>query len=631
MQNPDRMFSKRAPQAPLIPRWLVRSLLVSLVVWTTEPIPAAAQNVSGSASHPAIVYVSNGGGGITEINAANNSVIATAPFPGVAPGVAITPDGRRMYVSNRDVGEVMVFDTATNVPLKVIPVGNGRGDNLGLAISPDGELVYAANQVSGTVTVIDTRTNNVIQVIPTGLEPIWITFSLNGSRAYVSNQVSGTISVIATASGTVINNIGGFSCPFQSTLTRGGSKLLVSSQCDNSLKVVDLETKAIVNSIPTGPNPRGIALTPDGRRAYVAEWFANTVDVIDVSAQTNLNTPITVGPNPLGIAMTPAGKAYVANSGNNTISVIDTSTNTVTATLPSRGNPEDVTVSTTARPRVLDYSFQAFDAPGSVDTTATGNNNHRQIVGSFQDSLGIRHGYLRRADGSFVTIDPPGSIFTVAVGINDAGTIVGEWQASTGAFHGFTRSASGVYKTVDFPGAADSVLIGINEASDTVGAYDLGDQTTAIGFELRSGVFTSFEDPAAVPMQTQPNDINSQSLIVGLYGDAAGNLHGFTRHPSGQFQNFDFPSADNTFAWKINDLGQVAGQYSTNFPGHAFVLTDAADVDGPASPSHYFSLDYPDSQATAGRGINNQGQIVGLYRLRGSPARHGFLATPNED
>jgi hypothetical protein len=69
-------------------------------------------------------------------------------------------------------------------------------------------------------------------------------------------------------------------------------------------------------------------------------------------------------------------------------------------------------------------------------------------------------------------------------------------------------------------------------------------------------------------------------------------------------------------------LGKVAGQYTTNFPGHGFVLTDAADADGPTSASNYFSFDYPDSQGTAVRGINNRGQIVGLYRLRGSPARH---------
>jgi DNA-binding beta-propeller fold protein YncE len=135
--------------------WLVQTLMITLITWFGGPTPSAAQVTSATLpSRPAIVYVSNGGGGITEVNTANNSVIATAPFPNNANGVAITPDGRRMYASNRDVGQVTVFDTRTNVPLKVIPVGNVTQDNLGLAVSPDGELVYVANQASGTVTVI---------------------------------------------------------------------------------------------------------------------------------------------------------------------------------------------------------------------------------------------------------------------------------------------------------------------------------------------------------------------------------------------------------------------------------------------------------------------------------------------
>jgi glycerophosphoryl diester phosphodiesterase len=74
MQNPDKVFSKKVPQVHPIPRWLVRSLLVSLVTWTLEPIPAAAQNGSGSVTHPAIVNASNGGG-VTGVNPANNSVM----------------------------------------------------------------------------------------------------------------------------------------------------------------------------------------------------------------------------------------------------------------------------------------------------------------------------------------------------------------------------------------------------------------------------------------------------------------------------------------------------------------------------------------------------------------------------
>jgi YVTN family beta-propeller protein len=607
---------------------VLQSVVITLITWFGGPTPAAAQS-SGQAG-PAIVYVANAAGGITEINSNNNSAIATAPFPNNGSTLAVTPDGTRLYVSNRDVGEVRVFDTRTNVPLEMIPVGNA-GENVGIAVSPNGQLVYVANQFSGTVTVIDTVTNHVVQTIFTGTEPIWITFSSDGSRAYVSNQVSGTVSVVATVSSSVINTISGFSCPFHSKLTHDGSKLLVSSQCDNSLKVVNLSTNTVVNSIPTGPNPRGIALTPDGGRAYVADWFSNTVDVIDVAAQVNLNTPITVGKNPLGIAMTPAGKAYVANFSDNSISVIDSSTNTVTATLPARVLPQDVIVSTTAQPRILNYSFQAFDPPGSVDTVPRAINNRGQNVGSFQDGAGVVHGYLRQLNGSSVTIDPPGSTFTIAAGINDSGTIVGEWQTAVGAFHGFVRSSSGIYTTVDFPGATDTAIPGINNVGNLSGSYDLGDLTTSIGFVGIGGVFTSFEDPAAVPMQTAGGGINALNFIVGFYGDAVGNSHGFVRNPTGQFHNFDFPGADNTLPARLNDFGEAAGQYFTNFPSHGFLVTGVMGPSGPTSPSQYFSFDYPDSQATSLRGINNTGQVSGFFRLRGEPRRHGFLATAPTD
>jgi YVTN family beta-propeller protein len=627
LRLPNVFRSALAQETATNPARAIRTLLLTLIAGFGALSPTAAQVAGNVAPQPVIVYVANAAGGITEINSSNNSAIATAPFPNNGSTLAVTPDGTRLYVSNRDVGEVRVFDTRTNVPLVVIPVGNA-GENVGIAVSPNGQLVYVANQFSGTVTVIDAATNHVVQTIFTGAEPIWITFSADGSGAYVSNQVSGTVSVVATASGSVINTIGGFSCPFHSKLTHDGSKLLVSSQCDNSLKVVNLSTNTVVNSIPTGPNPRGIALTPDGRRAYVADWFSNTVDVIDVVAEVNLNTPITVGNNPLGIAMTPSGKAYVANFSDNSISVIESSTNTVTATLPARVLPQDVIVSTTAEPRILNYSFLSLDPPGSVNTVSQAVNGHGEIVGQFQDSAGLVHGYLRQGDGSFVTIDPPGSILTDAFGINDAGTIVGIWQAQGGAFHGFIRSASGVYTTSDFPGSVDSEFTAINSQGTTVGVYDLGILTTNISFVDVRGVFTSFEDPAAAPLETAATGINSANFVSGIFDDPAGNEHSFVRSANAQFHNFDFPLADFTDAYKLNDSGDLVGQYATNFPNHGFVFSGATDLTGPPSPCQFLSFDYPDSGNSGARGINNLGQITGFYRLRGAPGRHGFLATP---
>jgi len=567
-------------------------------------------------------------GGITEINSANNIVFATAPWAhGSNGGIAITPDGSRMYVNNADVSSVSVFDTATNVPLMEIGVGQNP---IGLAITPDGSHAYVSSQGSDTVSVIALATNSVVKTISVGAgaNPIWVTISRDGSRAYVSNQGGGTISVIDTASNTVLTNIPIGSLPFHSAFSRDGRFLWVSVQGESVVKLVDTNTNTVVSSIPAGPVPRGIAFTPDGSRAYVADFFSNTVAVIDVLGRA-LTGFVTVGNSPWNLGITSKGIAYVANFADNTISVFDTSTNLVTATLHARQGPADVLVNTTARPRILNYSFLAFDPPGSVDTVAIGVNDRAQTVGRFTDGVGVTHGFLRQADGSFVTIDPPGSVSTLAFSINNLGTIVGRWQAQGGAIHGFTRSPSGLYTTADFPGSFDSEFTDINSQGTSVGAYDLGDLTTSIAFVDARGMFTSFEDPAAAPLETAALGINSGNFISGFFDDPAGNEHSFVRAPNAQFHNFDFPLADFTDAYKLNDSGQLVGQYATNFPNHGFVLSGAMALTGPPSPCQFLSLDYPDSQNSALRGINNTEQVSGFFRLRGAPGRHGFLATPS--
>jgi len=296
--------------------------------------------------------------------------------------------------------------------------------------------------------------------------------------------------------------------------------------------------------------------------------------------------------------------------------------------LPARQGPADVLVNTTARPRILNYSFLTFDPPGSVDTVPLAVNDLGESVGRFQDSAGTVHGYLRHADGSFVTLDVPGATFTSAIDINDAGTIVGRWQDAAGASHAFTRSPSGSYTAVDFPGAVDSEFTAINLQGNLVGDYDLGNLFTSIGFLDTRGMFAAFEDPAAASMETAAFGINSANFLSGFFDYPAGNEHSFVRAPNAQFHNFDFPFADFTDAFKLNNSGTLVGQYATNFPVHGFVLSGAMGLTGPPSPCQFLSFDYPDSRNSAALGINNAGQIAGSYRLRGNPGRHGFLATP---
>ena len=70
------------------------------------------------------------------------------------------------YVANRDSDTVSVIDTTTNIV--VATVGVGRGPFF-VAITPDGSRAYVTNRnfivTPGTVSVIDTATNIVVATI----------------------------------------------------------------------------------------------------------------------------------------------------------------------------------------------------------------------------------------------------------------------------------------------------------------------------------------------------------------------------------------------------------------------------------------------------------------------------------
>jgi YVTN family beta-propeller protein len=77
-----------------------------------------------------------------------------------------------------------------------------------------------------------------------------------------------------------------------------------------------------------------VAVKPDGSKVYVASLADGIVSVIDTATNT-VSATIPVGVFPEGVAVKPDGsKVYVANVNTGTVSVIATATNTVIATIP---------------------------------------------------------------------------------------------------------------------------------------------------------------------------------------------------------------------------------------------------------------------------------------------------------
>src|SRR5436190_1852037 len=102
-----------------------------------------------------------------------------------------------------------------------------------------------------------------------------------------------------------------------------------------------LSMAAATLAIGLGCAPAQATTSP---RAYVANLNSNNVSVIDTATNTVVAT-VAVGSFPFGVAVDPAGsRAYVTNNNSNNVSVIDTATNTVVATVAVGSFPFGVAV-----------------------------------------------------------------------------------------------------------------------------------------------------------------------------------------------------------------------------------------------------------------------------------------------
>jgi YVTN family beta-propeller protein len=121
------------------------------------------------------------------------------PLKFLSPGeLAVSPDGRRLYVVCEKSDELRVVDTATGRVLKVLTVGHVPR---GLSVSANGKQVFVANSWNDTVSVVDSQTLEAVTTVKTGFEPISAVADKKGETLYVANRLSSDISVIDLQTG----------------------------------------------------------------------------------------------------------------------------------------------------------------------------------------------------------------------------------------------------------------------------------------------------------------------------------------------------------------------------------------------------------------------------------------------
>jgi YVTN family beta-propeller protein len=350
---------------------------VSALVFGT--VPSWAQNAYITNSNP--FSPNNSPGTVSVIATSTNTAVGAPITVGHQPsGVAVTPDGSKVYVANTSDNTVSVISTATNQVTATVPVGTNP---VGAAATPDGSSVYVTNEGSGNVYVISTATDQVIAIVAVGAGPFGVAVTPDGDVVYVANVGSNNVSVIATATNTVVDTIPVGTSPQGVAINPNGTKIYVANASSNNVSVI---TRSVITfsralnfnqrdtvsaTVAVGAQPFGVAVTPDGGTVYVTnshqqQSVGGSVSVIAASSNTVTQT-ITVGNLPFGVAVTPDGsKVYVANMSDATVSVISTASNMATGTVTVGSNP---------------YALGNFIGPPTL-TVAEAGNGSGQVTSS---------------------------------------------------------------------------------------------------------------------------------------------------------------------------------------------------------------------------------------------------------
>jgi probable HAF family extracellular repeat protein len=203
------------------------------------------------------------------------------------------------------------------------------------------------------------------------------------------------------------------------------------------------------------------------------------------------------------------------------------------------------------------------DVPGARATQPQGINNRGQIVGKYSNTTGdmtvpgalIRGFLLDR--GRYVRLDFPGAVTSQAFDVNDRGQVVGEYKDADGRFHGYVWER-GRFRTIDVPGQpGTATATGINNRGQITG--QAGPVAARVGFVLDRGRFTTFTVPGA--QVTFAFGINDQGQVVGFSAASltATTASGFLRDARGRFTAINRPGATITAAFDINNRGQIVG------------------------------------------------------------------------
>jgi DNA-binding beta-propeller fold protein YncE len=239
-------------------------------------------------------------------------------------GLVFSPDGRRIYLSNVN-GSVKVFEVAPDgrvAGLFSIPLPGANAPRrkeeipAGLALSPDGQRLYVALNLGNRLAEIDAPSGRLLRLFDVGVAPYDV--AIVGSKVYVSNWGGRR-----PRPGDLTGPAG------RGTEVRVDPVRHIASE--GSVSVIDLQRGTPLGEILVQLHASALAVSPDRRYVVCANAASDNLSVIDTRQDRVIETiwvkpkPSELfGASPNALAFDPAGKLlYVANGTQNAIAVVE--------------------------------------------------------------------------------------------------------------------------------------------------------------------------------------------------------------------------------------------------------------------------------------------------------------------
>ena len=233
------------------------------------------------------------------------------------PGKRDRPAGT-VWVVNRDLGQLAIFDAGRGKLLKTLPVGAGAHD---VCISERARKAYITAEADNAVTAVDTETL-VTESIPVSPLPHHCEPSHDGRTIYVSLASHPVAGAPVAAPQYAAIDTRDHSVTYMPTshnpaarshgVTPERDKLYVAHDTGNELTGIDLETGGIDFSIPNILRAEEVVASRSGDELWVSSRGDGSVKRIDLDLDPPaITASVPVGVQPESMMLTPTERTLV--------------------------------------------------------------------------------------------------------------------------------------------------------------------------------------------------------------------------------------------------------------------------------------------------------------------------------